>query len=238
MLMGPLTEWCECFSSREWWLVILLSILWLTSSTLYDQVKIVTTVQSLVTCMSLVSGFSSATLRQNEAQSRSQAWQKVCISTHGDAGAEPRARLRAGSTDVVAHSRILAAGRVQVCHRPWTVSTGETSGPRRVGACTQTQRRTSSLETPNNHRCNSYGTCPKQKNMLLDSYVCLEGLFRWSYYRLWLLMFAECFKFPFISDWQNGQDVGLNHRNEVNPVWYSKYLHAVCIMHRRNIHVA
>lgn len=51
------------------------------------------------------------------------------VSTHCDAGAKPRARLRASSTDVVAHSGILAARSVQVSHRPWTVSTGETSGP-------------------------------------------------------------------------------------------------------------
>lgn len=50
-------------------------------------------------------------------------------STHSDAGAESRARLRASSTDVVAHSRVLAAGRVQVSHRSWTVSAGETAGP-------------------------------------------------------------------------------------------------------------
>lgn len=49
--------------------------------------------------------------------------------THSDAGAESRARLGASSADVVAHSRVLAAGRVQVSHRPWTVSAGETSGP-------------------------------------------------------------------------------------------------------------
>lgn len=87
-----------------------------------------------------MSDLSGAILTQNYAQGWGQTRQTVCISTHGDAGAKPRARLRASSTDVVAHSRILAAGCVQVSHWPWTVSTRETSGPWRVGACIQTQR--------------------------------------------------------------------------------------------------
>lgn len=60
--------------------------------------------------------------------------------THRDAGAEAGAGLRARSADVVAHSRILVAGRVQVSHRPRTVGAGEAAWPRRVGACTQTQQ--------------------------------------------------------------------------------------------------
>lgn len=67
----------------------------------------------------------------------SESWVEVKLGwdrkgrahTHSDAGAESRARLRTSSADVVAHSRVLAAGCVQVSHRPWTVSAGETSGP-------------------------------------------------------------------------------------------------------------
>lgn len=78
--------------------------------------------------------------RSSEVKVRSDTTDSLHSSTHCDAGAKPRARLRASSTDVVAHSRVLAAGSVQVSHRPWTVSTRETSGPWRVGACIQTQR--------------------------------------------------------------------------------------------------
>lgn len=60
--------------------------------------------------------------------------------THRDAGAEAGAGLRARSADVVAHSRVLVAGRVQVSHRTRTVGAGEAAGPRWVGACTQTQQ--------------------------------------------------------------------------------------------------
>lgn len=192
------------------------------------------TVQSLVACISLVSGFSGATLAQDEAQGWSQTWQKVCISTHGDAGAEPRARLRASSADVVSHSRILAAGRVQVRHRPWTVSTGETSGPRRVGACIQTQRGTEQFRN----------TQQPSVKFLWDTSRAKEhvtGFIRLSRrtFSLVVLQVTDCWwRWMFEISLYIGQDVGLNHRNGVNPVWYSKYLHAVCIMHRSNIHVA
>lgn len=43
--------------------------------------------------------------------------------------------LGASSTYVVAHSRLLAAGAVQVCYRPGTVGAREASRARGVGAC-------------------------------------------------------------------------------------------------------
>ena len=55
--------------------------------------------------------------------------------TYSDAVPEAGPGLGASSTYVVAHGGFLAAGAVQVCHRPWTVGTGEASGARRVGAC-------------------------------------------------------------------------------------------------------
>lgn len=82
-----------------------------------------------------------------------QTQRNVRTSTHSDAGAKSGARLRARGTDVVAHSRVLAAGRVQVSHRPWTVSAGETAGPRRVGSCIQTHSRgQSGSETPSSDK--------------------------------------------------------------------------------------
>lgn len=54
---------------------------------------------------------------------------RVRQDTHRDAGAEAGAGLRAGGADVVAHSRVLVAGRVQVSHRARTVGAGEAAGP-------------------------------------------------------------------------------------------------------------
>lgn len=76
----------------------------------------------------------------NGVSAEGETGREVCHRTHRDAGAEAGAGLRARSADVVAHSRVLVAGRVQVGHRPRTVGAGEAAGPRRVGACTQTQQ--------------------------------------------------------------------------------------------------
>lgn len=55
--------------------------------------------------------------------------------TYGDAMAEARARLRAGSTYVVTHAGVLAGRAVEIRDRPGAVGAGEAAGPRWVGAC-------------------------------------------------------------------------------------------------------
>lgn len=48
--------------------------------------------------------------------------------------AKARARLRASSTYVIAHTRVLAGGAIQVSHGSWTARSRKSSRPRRVGA--------------------------------------------------------------------------------------------------------
>lgn len=76
----------------------------------------------------------------NGVSAEGETGREVRRRTHRDAGAEAGAGLRARSADVVAHSRVLVAGRVQVSHRTRTVGAREAAGPRRVGACTQTKQ--------------------------------------------------------------------------------------------------
>lgn len=159
---------------------------------------------------------------------RHDTTQSLHESTHCDAGAKPRARLRASSTDVVAHSRVLAARSVQVGHRPWTVSAGETSGPRWVGACIQTQRGSRAAQK---HPTTVAATLTCYKTFKSKEHI--TGFIRLSPRTC---LDTYCLE-KFI--WQNGAGfLGLKGPNfRLNPVWYSKfYLHALCIMHRSNIH--
>lgn len=55
--------------------------------------------------------------------------------THSNAVAEARAWLRAGGTDVVAHTRVLTGSSIEVSYRTRTVGTRKGSRPSWVGSC-------------------------------------------------------------------------------------------------------
>lgn len=55
--------------------------------------------------------------------------------THSNAVAEARPWLRAGGTDVIAHTRVLTGGSIEVSYGARTVGTRKGSRPGWVGSC-------------------------------------------------------------------------------------------------------